>query len=96
MAGKLQWIRDHMPSWIQGQIFITTHKHLLGKPGYVLVDDRQDTLNDFANLGGTPVVIPRPWNCMWNVRNSPSFSPESQIVRAYKKSNTKHLTRSKW
>lgn len=62
LTGKLVWIQKHLPKWIHEQLFIATHKHLLGQPGHILVDDRQQTLEDFAALGGTPIGIPRPWN----------------------------------
>lgn len=62
LAGKLEWIHRHMPPWMHRQYAITPRKHLLARPGALLIDDLEANLQRFQAAGGVGVLIPRPWN----------------------------------
>ena len=62
LAGKLEWIHAHLPRWMHRQYFITPRKHLLAKPGTLLIDDNEKNCRLFAAGGGFAIRVPRPWN----------------------------------
>jgi hypothetical protein len=61
-AGKLDWIHRVMPAWTHHQYAITPCKHLLARPGALLIDDHEDNIRRFENEGGHGALVPRPWN----------------------------------
>lgn len=61
-AGKWTWINDNLPSYLRRQYFITPRKVKLGAPGRLLIDDNEDNCQGFEELGGTAILVPRPWN----------------------------------
>jgi len=62
LAGKVAWMYDHFPKHMHRQFVLTSHKHLLAKPGRFLVDDAEHNAEAWARAGGTPILFPRPWN----------------------------------
>ncbi len=60
-AGKIRWIRKHVGTHCRDYV-ITSRKHLLARPGAILVDDCDEKLQKFATHGGAAVVFPRQWN----------------------------------
>jgi 5'(3')-deoxyribonucleotidase len=62
-AGKLHWIQENLPEFDR-QYFIGPNKGFLGRPGAVLIDDRQKNCEDFADKGGHTILVPRPWNSL--------------------------------
>ena len=62
-AGKMQWIYDHLPYWIHGQIQINGQKETNARPGALLIDDSDSNVDKFrAARGGHAILVPRPWN----------------------------------
>jgi hypothetical protein len=59
--GKMDWLRQHMPSMVDKVIF-TEHKHLLAAPGRVLYDDRDENIDAWEAAGGIGRLVPRLWN----------------------------------
>jgi 5'(3')-deoxyribonucleotidase len=55
--GKYQWMDHHLPHALD-RLIITRHKHLLAKPGRILVDDRPANLTSFTHHGGNGVLFP--------------------------------------
>lgn len=64
VAGKIQWIRKHLPNYFfDGRYFVGPNKEVIGKiPGAILIDDHADNCRAWANAGGSFVLVPRPWN----------------------------------
>lgn len=60
-AGKFQWVAKHLPD-LAGRLIMTGRKHLLARPGTLLIDDSDDNCESFRQHGGRVVQIPRPWN----------------------------------
>jgi hypothetical protein len=65
LAGKLEWIHQHFPSWMHRQFAITPRKHLLARPDSLLIDDYSANVERFAACGGYAITVPRPWNDQW-------------------------------
>ena len=58
-----QWIRKNMPSYFHAK------KYLIGPPKYVcanktslLIDDKEDNINQWYDEGGLTFLYPQPWN----------------------------------
>ncbi len=64
LAGKLEWIHDHFPKWMHKQYLIGWQKHLLARPGALLIDDSDKNVDAFQKAGGQTLLVPRPWNSM--------------------------------
>jgi hypothetical protein len=64
--GKLQWLEKNYP-WLAARLIFadaSTKKFLAG-PGRIIIEDREDTVNEFNQAGGTGILIPRLWNSQW-------------------------------
>jgi 5'(3')-deoxyribonucleotidase len=59
--GKVQWVQEFLPS-MQGRMIQCNCKHVLARPGYVLVDDCDVNIDRWRESGGVGVLVPRPWN----------------------------------
>jgi len=64
LAGKLEWIQQHAPKWMQRQFLIGPSKHLCAKPGVLLIDDSDKNVAAFQRCGGNAILVPRPWNSL--------------------------------
>jgi len=68
LAGKLEWMMEHLPKELHRQYSITPRKWSLGHDtGGVLIDDVQDNCVNFVTpVDGEPrgkaILVPRPWN----------------------------------
>ena len=60
-TGKLQWVREHLPGLFE-RVHLTADKHLLARPGALLVDDNDDNCRRFEEGGGVAILFPQPWN----------------------------------
>lgn len=65
-AGKLIWLRQHFPC-VRNRYVITTHKHLLAKPGDILIDDSDDNVDRWNKAGGRGLLFPRRWNSLYHI-----------------------------
>lgn len=63
MVGKVRWIERHFPK-LRRRWFMTPNKHLLAKPGAMLIDDFDSNCDKFRDLGGRCFLVARPWNSM--------------------------------
>lgn len=62
-AGKVDWLQKHIRSNdIAGTIITSGPKHMLAKPGVVLIDDKDGNVDEFRAAGGQAYLIPQPWN----------------------------------
>lgn len=58
---KLLWV-DRELGIPHSEVILTPHKHLLAAPGRLLIDDRIDTCQEWAMLGGAAIVFPAHHN----------------------------------
>jgi len=62
-TGKVKWLKRNGFVTPGGNNFVLTHyKHLLAKPGVVLIDDYPANVERFIQHGGEALLFDRPWN----------------------------------
>jgi len=72
-AGKLQWLSEHFPQF-KRRYLLGSEKHLLAKPGAVLIDDNDQGVEDFRQAGGQAVLFPQAWNRRFDVKDQDKLS----------------------
>lgn len=60
-AGKVEWLNKNL-GWCKHIAIMTAPKHLLAKPGAVLIDDKDSNVEQFQKHGGAAFLVPQPWN----------------------------------
>lgn len=68
-AGKVEWIQQYMPKWLQRQFFIGPKKRLIAAPDALLIDDSSDNIDEWVKAGGKGLIVPRPWNRANSIKN---------------------------
>jgi len=75
LLGKMDWIADFIPdehSDLRVYSMFGGAKHLLSRPGSVLIDDSQDNIEMFSRYGGGKgILFPRPWNGLSHLTDYP-------------------------
>ena len=61
-SGKMIWVHDHLPNYLKRTIITQAPKHLLARPDTLLIDDKNENVDDFRKAGGKALLVPRPWN----------------------------------
>lgn len=63
LPGKKTWMMNHFPKLYNRMIFTNAgSKKFLAGEGRILVDDRDQNIQQWIKAGGTGVICPRPWN----------------------------------
>ena len=65
-SAKVTWIRQNLPDWLQEQYLIGTCKQACASPEAILIDDTDKNINAFRRAGGRAILVPRPWNMLWD------------------------------
>lgn len=65
LAGKLEWIHDHLPPWLHREFAITPRKWRFARPDSLLIDDYDENIRLWRENGGVAIQVPRPWNALW-------------------------------
>lgn len=60
-AGKIAWIKKHLPSYNR-RFFIGGVKDVAASKGHLLVDDFEENITAFRAKEGKAILVPRPWN----------------------------------
>ncbi len=60
-GGKVLWMQKHFGSQFRDYV-MTPQKHLLARPGAILIDDSDDNVSKFNDAGGRGMLFPQPWN----------------------------------
>jgi 5'(3')-deoxyribonucleotidase len=76
LSGKLQWLQIRFGKDFRGYV-MTARKHLLAKPGTILIDDYEANVLAFQKHGGKAVLFPQVWNREHGVTDSLGFTLES-------------------
>lgn len=79
VAGKMEWILEFCPPWLQKQISISTCKERLAQSDALLIDDHEGNIQQFCARYGWGIIVPRPWNCL------SGRDPQSHIASCLKK-----------
>ena len=69
-TGKLKWIKTYFGKEFD-KFVLTQHKHLMAKPGTILIDDRDKNVKDFKYAGGWAVTFPPIHNHLHDECNNP-------------------------
>jgi 5'(3')-deoxyribonucleotidase len=62
-TGKWLWVHDQIPAYIKRTIITQAPKFLLARPDTLLIDDKDQNIDEFVEAGGRGCLVPRPWNC---------------------------------
>ena len=61
-SGKMMWINDNLPVYLKHTIITQAPKYLLARPDTLLIDDKNENIDEFREAGGRALLVPRPWN----------------------------------
>jgi hypothetical protein len=67
-AGKMAWLTKNYPDTMkdgQRRVLIANGKEAkqaIAGPGKILIDDNEDTVDEWTDAGGIGILYPRPWN----------------------------------
>jgi len=77
-SGKMMWINDNLPIYLSRTIITTREvpKAFLARPDALLIDDKDENVEEFRTAGGNAILVPRPWNKAFK-----DSDVASQIVR---------------
>jgi hypothetical protein len=59
--GKVHWLQQFFDPRFR-RYMLGSHKHLMAKPGVVLIDDSDAKCEKFIEAGGGAILFPQPWN----------------------------------
>ena len=63
-TGKYLWCRKHLPDI--KNILLGTSKEFCACPDHILLDDADFKVDKFRMAGGRAILMPRPWNSMFD------------------------------
>lgn len=69
-SGKARWVQQFLGDGFD-RLVITNHKHLLAKPGVILIDDREESVRKFIAVGGDGLTFPSRHNYLYQYANDP-------------------------
>lgn len=63
-TGKMAWIQDNLPVYRNRIILhsLEIPKSSLAQPDTLLIDDKDENVDEFIVAGGVGILVPRPWN----------------------------------
>lgn len=61
-SGKMMWVNDNLPIYLKRTIITQVPKSLLAKPDILLIDDKDENVEEFIKAGGYGILVNRPWN----------------------------------
>ena len=61
-TGKALWVQKHLPEYNKQFAVTQTPKSLLAKSDTLLIDDKDENVEEFVKAGGYGILVNRPWN----------------------------------
>ena len=61
-SGKMMWINDNLPVYLKRTIITQASKSFLARPDALLIDDKNENIEEFVAAGGQGLLVPRHWN----------------------------------
>jgi len=63
-TGKWLWVKHNLPEYYSRMITTPTGvpKSLLARSDALLIDDKDENIDEFIAAGGRGLLVPRPWN----------------------------------
>ncbi len=69
VSGKLEWIKKNFPQY-ENKVIFAESKYLISGKDRILVDDKDSNIREWETAGGEGILVPRPWNSGFTLRNS--------------------------
>lgn len=82
-SGKMAWIYGNLPEYKRRTIIITASKALLAKPNVLLIDDRDKNVDEFRAAGGNAILVPRPWNRLYELAGETYQCVKAELEGSY-------------
>jgi 5'(3')-deoxyribonucleotidase len=83
-TGKYRWVHRHLPDFVKRLIVTRAPKSLLAGPDTLLIDDKDENVEEFRAVGGQAILVPRPWNklhdCQRSARDYVAHKLEEVVV----------------
>lgn len=80
--GKVHWLQKFFDPGFR-RYMLGSHKHLMAKPGVVLIDDSDEKCEKFIEAGGSAILFPQPWNANHElVRADEQYGGRLDFVKA--------------
>lgn len=64
LSGKYEWVEKYYPKLLN-KMMIGKDKFLLAANHTILIDDKYDNIEKFNQYGGHGVLVPQPWNRLY-------------------------------
>ncbi len=80
-TGKWMWVKDNIPEYYKRTIITQAPKGLFAKPGTLLIDDKDENVEEFIAGGGDAILVPRPWNKLHKDKDCAWFVVASELVK---------------
>lgn len=64
-TGKRLWVQDNLPTFAKRLIATQAPKSMFASPiigTTLLIDDKDENVEEFVKAGGYGILVPRPWN----------------------------------
>uniref|UniRef100_A0A6M3J5L4 5' nucleotidase n=1 Tax=viral metagenome TaxID=1070528 RepID=A0A6M3J5L4_9ZZZZ len=61
-SGKRLWVEKYLPEFAKRLIITQAPKTLMARPNALLIDDKDQNVDEFIKAEGHAILIPRPWN----------------------------------
>lgn len=91
-AGKHHWCAKHLYGI---PLTLTESKHLLAKPGRLLIDDREQNVEQFRAAGGSAILFPQHWNSAHDKAPfGPLFYLAQELAKLAAEQNSKKAART--
>lgn len=85
-TGKWLWVKRNLPEYYSQMITTPAGvpKALLAKPDTLLIDDKDENIEDFRAAGGHAILIARPWNKLYMIAGQTvdSFKHSIDVLRS--------------
>ena len=72
-TGKMLWVERHIPRYKNRTIITTVSKFLFAGENRILIDDKNENIDEFNEAGGRGILVPRPWNRAYDTLTLPQL-----------------------
>ncbi len=78
-SGKRWWLNQHLPGY---EVIMMKSKKRLARPGTLIIDDKETTVNAFTYtaFGGHGILFPQPWNITHQLVTRPYFDRVAHVA----------------
>ncbi len=70
--GKLMWIAEHLPTYAR-RFILTPNKSWCACPRSLLIDDKEEFVDEFREASGAALLCPRAWNSLGQCNDVPAY-----------------------